>query len=135
MARRVYSTSTDYSDTALRAASRLVDQLMRGRVYDTDADGMPTDPDDAATLAEATELIAGALTTSGAIDAASASAWDSVKIGTVSLSGRTGPATSTVTVAGVAIPAGAILALLDVGTFQLNVGGARYTRPLDRVAR
>lgn len=120
MARRIYSTSTTLDPAALRAASRVVDKLLLGRVYDTDADGMPTDPDVVDAMAEATESIAGALEASGVLQSATADVWDSVKIGSVSLSGRS-QSPAAVTVAGVPVPPAALLALGDVGTFEYRV--------------
>lgn len=138
---RVYATADQYGtptpdnvDLLLRTASRTVDHLLRGRVYDVDADLMPTDPDVAEAMADATVAIARELDATGVLTAGSSTEWDQVKIGSVSLgSKRTAP--GSVTVAGMPVPPAALAAIADVGRFTLNTGGATYPRLLDRVAR
>lgn len=102
------------ADALLRTASRMVDRLLTGRVYDTDADGMPTDVDVLQALADAACAIATELVATGATAAGASLQWDSVGIGSVSLSGRKA-ADGTVTVLGLPVPAAAIAALADVG--------------------
>lgn len=123
---RVYATSAQYVtytggaapanvDTLLRVASRVVDRLLKGRVYAVDADGLPTDADVAETLADATCAIAQEAAATGALEAGSTQEWDSVGIGNVSLSGR-GTSADTTVVLGIPVPGVALLALADVGT-------------------
>lgn len=101
-------------DALLRTASRVVDQLLRGVVYQVDAAGMPTDPDVGQALSDATCAIAVELEATGALKAGSTQEWDSVSMATVSLSGRKAKA-GTVNVAGMPVPPAAIAALADVG--------------------
>jgi hypothetical protein len=74
------------------------------------------------------ELVATGATLPGA-----SAQWDSVGIGSVSLSGRKATE-GTLTILGLPVPAAAIAALSDVGTMDVIVGSRRYGRPLDRVA-
>lgn len=136
MARRVYSASTSYQPASLRAASRIVDMLLKGRVYDVDVDLMPTDPDVAAAMAEATEAIAAEVEALGTLEAGSTQQWESVAIGSVQLSNLQGAsAADPLLVMGVQVPPAALLALGDVGVFTYTVGAPGYVRPLDRVAQ
>jgi hypothetical protein len=120
---RVYALSTDAwptdppanADLLLRTASRVVDELLIGRVYDVDSDGLPTDTDVAQALQDATVSIALELEATGVLAAGSSQAWNSVSIATVSLSGRE-PAEGSTVVLGLPVPAAAIVALVDVGT-------------------
>lgn len=131
---RVYATAAQYEDfhglsagaapanidALLRVSSRVVDHLLRGVVYETDAAGMPTDADVSTALTDATCAIAGEADATGALSPGSTQAWDSVAIGNVSLSGR-GTASEAVTVAGLNVPAQALLSLADVGAFTVVV--------------
>lgn len=99
---------------ALRLASRVVDVLLTGVVYDVDTAGLPTDPDVAEALSDATCCIAQEAATTGILDAGGTQEWDSVGIGKVSLSGR-GTSQDTTVVLGVPVPPAARLFLADVG--------------------
>lgn len=102
-------------DALLRTASRVVDQLLRGIVYDTDpATLLPTDPDVAGALEDAACAIAVEAHATGALAAGGTQEWDSVKLATVALSGRKSRSGS-LTVAGVPVPTAALVALADVG--------------------
>lgn len=103
------------ADLLLRTASRLVDVLLVTRAYDVDAAGMPTDADDVQALQDAAVTIAHELQTTGALDAGSTEQWQSVGIGSVSLSGRQA-AEGTVMVSGLPVPGVALIYLSDVGT-------------------
>lgn len=105
------------ADALLRTASRMVDQLLVGRVYDTDAAGYPTDPDNVQALEDATCAIAVELDATGATSGGATEAWDSVGIGSVKLSGRRA-AEGTVTVLGLPVPPLAVVHLLDVGNLR-----------------
>lgn len=128
---RVYATDVDLAaypggedvdagtvDTLLRMASRVVDHLLRGRVYDVDVDGLPTDQDVIDALKDATCAIALEASATGVLAAGSSEAWQSVGIGSVSLSGRTLSEGATI-VAGVPVPTAALLTLADVGTLTV----------------
>jgi hypothetical protein len=117
----------------LRTASRMVDRLLVGRAYATDVDGMPTDADVLQALTDAACAIAVELVATGATLPGASAQWDSVGIGSVSLSGRKATE-GTLTILGLPVPAAAIAALSDVGTMDVIVGSRRYGRPLDRVA-
>lgn len=106
--------------TLLRLASRVVDQLLIGHIYDTDAEGYPTDPDHRQALADACCAIAVEAHATGATLAGATTDWESVGIGSVSLSGRK-HAEDTRTVFGVPVPSAALIALADVGTFMVVV--------------
>ena len=120
---RVYATTeqawpTDPPANAallLRTASRLVDVLLTTRRYDVDAEGLPTDPDAVQALQDAAVTIAHELQTTGALDAGSTEQWQSVGIGSVSLSGRQSSEGTTM-VAGLPVPGVALVYLADVGT-------------------
>lgn len=119
---RVYATTeqawpTDPPANAallLRTASRLVDVLLTTRAYDVDADGLPTDTDDVQALQDATVTIAHELQTTGALDAGGTDSWQSVGIGSVTLSGRQASEGTTI-VAGLPVPGVALVYLADVG--------------------
>lgn len=124
---RLYATPTDAWPTdapdnagvLLRAASRTVDALLRGRVYDVDATtGLPTDADVAQALQDATVAIAHELEATGTLDAGGTQEWQSVGIGNVSLSGRQSAA-GTVTVGGIPVPALALVHLSDIGPVRV----------------
>lgn len=102
------------ADAHLRTASRVVDRLLLGILYDTDSDGLPTDPDVAEALSDATCAIVVEAIATAALNAGSTQQWDSVKIGNVALgSPRRGG--DTLVVSGLPIPAAALLALSSVG--------------------
>jgi len=122
---RVYATSAEYAaytgaaapanvDTLLRIASRVVDVLLTAVVYDVDASGLPTNPDVAQALSDATCAIAAEADATGVLQAGGTQTWESVGIGNVSLSGR-GTTDETVTVDGIPVPGPALLALRSVG--------------------
>lgn len=122
---RVYATAADFTaytggtapenvDALLRVASGVVDVLLTGIVYDTDAAGMPTNADVAQAMADATCAIAAEADAAGTLEAGSTQQWDSVGIGSVSLSGR-GTSAETLTVHGIPVPGPALLALRSVG--------------------
>jgi len=124
---RVYATAVELAawpggdavpaedaDAFLRTASRVVDRLLVGRVYDVDADSMPTDADVIQALSDAACAIALEDHSTGASAAGSTTAWESVGIGSVSLSGGKA-ADGTVRVDGIPVPAAALLALATVG--------------------
>ena len=120
---RVYATTeqawpTDPPANAallLRTASRLVDVLLTTRAYDVDTEGLPTDPDDAQALQDAAVTIAHELQTTGALDSGSTEGWQSVGIGSVTLSGRQSTEGTTI-VAGLPVPVVALVYLGAVGT-------------------
>ena len=109
------------ADTLLRLASRIVDACLRGRVYDVDTDGMPTDPDDIAAMTDATVAIAAELDAGGYTTPGATVEWGSVSIGSVSLSNPLTAGGGDVTVAGVPVPAPALLALADVGAVSVVI--------------
>ncbi|WP_406014328.1 hypothetical protein OG520_22155 [Streptomyces sp. NBC_00984] len=74
----------------LTRASEDVDDALLTAVYDTDADGMPTEPAIVAALANATCAQVEYVTAQGGDDTGAAGQWDSVSIGPVSMSGRKG---------------------------------------------
>lgn len=98
----------------LRTASRLVDVLLTTRAYDVDTEGLPTDTDDAQALQDATVTIAHELDETGALTSGSTEGWQSVGIGSVTLSGRQSSEGTTV-VAGLPVPGVALVYLADVG--------------------
>ena len=109
------------ADRLLRVASRLVDRLLFGRLYDHDPDTLqPTDPDDVQALQDATVTIAHELAETGALSAGSTSKWESVGIGSVSLSGP-GTSEGTVVVDGLPVPGVAVIFLADVGRAATTV--------------
>lgn len=131
---RVYATPADLAaypggadvppgeaDTLLRIASRVVDRLLTGRVYDVDLDGKPTEVDALAALKDATCGVALEAHATGVLAAGSTEQWQSVGIGSVSLSGRT-VAQDAMIVAGIPVPPAALLALADVGVLTVWVG-------------
>lgn len=107
------------ADALLRTASRVVDTALVGVVYDTDPDtGLPTDPDVAQAMSDATCAIAVEAQATGALSAGATSEWDQVRIGNVSLGSRK-DAEGTLTVLGVPVPAAAIIALRSIGATQV----------------
>lgn len=121
------------TDSLLRTASRIVDQLLVGRAYITDTDGMPTDVDVVQALEDATCAIVVECVATGATDPGGTRQYASVGIGSVSLSGAT-TTEGTVSVSGIPVPAAALVALADVGTKAVTIGAPGYVRPLDRIA-
>ena len=123
---RIYATTAQAwptdppgnADLLLRTASRVVDVLLTTRAYDVDTDGMPTDADDVQALQDAAVTIAHELQTTGALDAGSTERWESVGIGSVSLSGRQASEGTTM-VAGLPVPGVALVYLSDVGTHSV----------------
>lgn len=121
---RVYATTTDAwpttppanADDLLSAASRVVDALLFGVVYDTTTTGMPSDTDVAEVLKEATVAIALEAEANGTLDPGSSREWESVAIGNVALSNQPGASDSdTPNVMGLLVPAAARLALASLG--------------------
>lgn len=104
----------DNIDALLRAASRTVDQLAVGRVYDT------TDAEAVQALTDATCAVARELAASAALEAGGSLEWGNVSIGTVSLSGRQAAA-GTVLVAGVPVPVDARHAVQSLGPVRVIV--------------
>lgn len=98
MAQPVYATEAEYatwlgttapagSARALRAASGRIDELLITAVYDTTAEGMPTDADVVEALMEATCAQADYQRAIGdANSTGAAGQWSSVSIGSASLS-------------------------------------------------
>lgn len=104
-------------DVLLRAASRAVDILLVGRKYDVDpTTELPTNADDAQALSDAVCAIAAEAAALDVLDPGGTQAWESVSIGSVSLSG--GSKATTGVVAGMPIPPAAFLALHDVGRMR-----------------
>ncbi|MEU0102225.1 hypothetical protein [Streptomyces sp. NPDC006267] len=105
---RVYATPEQLADATgqpapadavrlLTRASEDVDDALRTAIYDTDATGMPTDPDVLDTLAAATCAQVEYVAAQGGDDTGAAGQWESVSIGPVAMSGRKGgPAGSAV---------------------------------------
>jgi hypothetical protein len=109
-------------DKLLRNASRAVDVLLVGVLYDTDVDGMPTDDDVAAAMSEATCAIAAEAAALGTLDAGSTQTYESVSIGNVSLQNLQGASDSdSPSVGGMLIPAVALLALNSIGPVRVWV--------------
>lgn len=102
------------ADALLRAASRAVDELLFGIVYATDAEQLPSDPDVAQAMSDATCAIALEAHTTGALAAGATKRWKSVSVGNVSLADAAEGA-DTVVVLGLPIPAAALLALAGIG--------------------
>ena len=106
---------TEGVDLLLRHASHIVDTLLLGVVYDVDAaTELPTDPDVAQSMEDATCAIAVEANAAGILEAGNTREWGSVSIGSVSLSdpqdGDDSP-----TVMGVPIPSAARIALASIG--------------------
>lgn len=113
------SVPAEDADVLLRTASRMIDEALLGRVYDTDTTGMPTDPDHLQALVDACCAIAVELHAIGYNTAGGTQTWQSVGIGSVSLSGPS-KAEGTIVVMGLPIPAAAVVALRTVGTFETS---------------
>lgn len=98
---RVYATPEQLADATgqpapadavrlLTRASEDVEDALRTAVYDTDATGMPTDPDVRDALAAATCAQAEYVAAQGGDDTGAAGQWGAVSIGPVSMSDRKG---------------------------------------------
>lgn len=74
----------------LTRASEDIDDALSCALYDTDAQGMPTDPEVIQALADATCAVVEYRTATQDDGTGAAGQWDSVSIGPVSLSGRRG---------------------------------------------
>lgn len=107
------------ADTVLIGASRIVDRLLIGYVYDVDSDGLPTDTAVAAVLRDAVCALAVEAQSAGMFDAGASFEWQSASIGSVSLSGRMS-AQGTIVVDGWPVPALVVAALAAVGEFQVS---------------
>ena len=140
---RLYATAADYEadgygtapaniDLLIRQASRTVDKLLVGKVYDVDDDGMPTGADDVQALTDATCAIAAECAASGVFKAGQAQGYNAVGIGNVSLSGPT-LREGCVSVDGVPVPPAALVALSEVGRTVVYAPTGGYVRPLDRI--
>lgn len=129
-----YGTAPANIDLLLRNASRTIDSLLVGKVYDTDATtGLPTAPDDAQAMQDAACAIAAELDATGALKAGQSTAYATVAIGNVNLSGPT-TATGALIVDGIPVPTAALTALAGVGRTVVYTSVGGYVRPLDRVA-
>lgn len=108
------------ADARLRAASRVVDDCLTGVVYDTDpVTLLPTDPDVAQAMADATCAIAVEAQAAGLNTAGATQQWDQVRIGNVSLGGRK-DTTDTPVVSGYPIPTDAVAALRSIGPASIG---------------
>ncbi|WP_406334353.1 hypothetical protein OG814_11820 [Streptomyces zaomyceticus] len=76
------------ADRILARASEDIDDALLTALYDVDDNGMPTDPDVAQALTDATCAQVEYQQATGDDGTGAASRWDSVSIGPVSLSGR-----------------------------------------------
>ncbi|MGW7197224.1 hypothetical protein [Streptomyces chryseus] len=76
------------ADRLLARASEDVDDALLAAIYDTDAQGMPTEPDVVQALADATCAQVEYQQETGDSGTGAAGQWDNVKIGPVALSGR-----------------------------------------------
>ena len=128
---RVYATAADVAaytgedapgnvDALLRVASRTVDVLLVGVVYDTDTDGYPTDAAVSQAMSDATCAIVREAAAAGVL-AGGSKDWGSVKIGNVSLSQPIGSA-GVVDVDGVPVPTDALQSLASIGDRVVGVG-------------
>ena len=105
---------------ALVGASRIVDRLLTGYVYDVDAGKLPTDTAVAAILRDAACAIAVEAQEAGMFTAGASFDWQSASIGSVSLSGRQS-AQGTRVVDGWPVPPLVIAALSAVGEFRASI--------------
>jgi len=109
------------ADARLRTASRVVDECLKGVVYDTDPTTLlPTDADVAQAMNDATCAIAVEAQATGAGTAGATQQWSSVGIGNVSLAGGK-TAEGTAVVLGYPVPADAVVALRSIGPVTLGV--------------
>lgn len=126
---RLYATTDDAwptnppanADLLLRTASRTVDALAVGRVYDVDDAGLPTDPDVAQAMQDACVAIALECQTTGVLEAGATEGFSNVSIGSVTLSGKTSEGAATVD--GIPVPAVVATHLSVLGPVQVWVGG------------
>lgn len=102
------------AEALLRTASRVVDQLLRGFVYDVDDDSLPTDVDVAQALSDATCAIVVEGYATGVFTPGATKQWDQVRVGNVSL-GKASTKAGALIVAGIPIPPAALTALSGVG--------------------
>jgi hypothetical protein len=128
---RVYATTTDWANILHEApplnavqlltdASRALDDALRTAVYDTDADGLPTEPAVAEAFAEAVCRIVEWWGETGDPVGADGG-WDSVSAGPVSLSRGSGSAAAAPIAAGT-LPPRALAALQRVPGCYLYFG-------------
>jgi hypothetical protein len=107
------------ADTLLLAASGLVDRLLVGVVYDVDENHAPTDDDIATLLRGATlALVAEWVTLSTMLPGGTSQDWDSISIGSVSLSKLRGSNVGGLTLDGLPVPPLAVSLLAQVGPVQ-----------------
>lgn len=114
--------ATEEADFYLKRASKVVDELLVGVVYDVDADKMPTDADVAEALSDATCAIALEAKANGSLGAGAVGnqKWTSVRIGDVQLSNlQDGPDFTPLVVLGLIVPADALLSLTGVGVLTV----------------
>lgn len=114
------SIPASIATTVLIGASRIVDRLLTGYVYDTDTAGLPIDAGIAAVLRDATCAIAVEAQAAGVFDAGASFDWQSASIAGVSLSGRVSTE-GALTVDGWPVPALVRAALSAVGRFAVSV--------------
>lgn len=125
---RQYATEVEYTTVTgdasppanivslLTTASQVVDECLRGFVYETDPNGYPTDPDHLLAVRDACAWIAGEAIATGVLAAGSTQQWESVAIGSVQLSTLQGASSSdSPQVLGVPVPSAARLALAVFG--------------------
>lgn len=110
----------DQADVLLRLASGVVDRLATGRRYDTDAAGMPTDPDIVQAFKDATCLIAIEAHATGLTTPGASSEWGQVGIGNVTLGGRT-MREGVQLIDGIPVPPLAVQALMGTGRVEVWV--------------
>jgi hypothetical protein len=106
------------ADFYLKRASKVVDELLVGVVYDVDDNKMPTDPDTAEALSDATCAIALEAKANGSLSSGNieSNKWTSVRIGDVQLSQlQDGPHADPLIVLGLIVPTDAILSLTGIG--------------------
>lgn len=109
------------ADARLRTASAVVDECLKGVVYDTDpVTLLPTDTDVAQAMADATCAIAVEANAAGVYTAGGTQDWSSVSIGNVTLSGATTSGSNPV-VLGHPIPVDAVTALRTIGAPSVTV--------------
>lgn len=104
------------ADAFLRTASRVVDECLKGVVYDTDPTTLlPTDADVAQAMSDATCAIALEASATGVLAAGATVTWDQVKVGNVALGSRK-PSQGSVMVLGIPVPIAAVVALSSIGS-------------------
>jgi hypothetical protein len=103
------------ADAFLRTASRVVDECLKGVVYDADPDTLlATDADVAQAMADATCAIVVEANATGALTAGTSQQWANVSIGNVTLGGRQ-TTEGTPLVLGLPVPPAAVIALRSIG--------------------